>query len=228
MRHLAAAVLVFGAAQSAIAAPAAEPAAAEPTVFAHPATPAQVIELLGPAATRLKTAAGLHGLFTQRKRLKELPQPLVSSGDFTVARGQGVAWHTRKPFDSELVLTPQALIQRNGSGKATRIDAAQQPGLKAVSQVFDALFALDVDALAKTFSLSGQRGADGAAAGWVLGLVPREPALAQRIARIVVEGADQPRRITLIEAGGDQTEIAFSDTRVLDALSDAERQTFVP
>jgi hypothetical protein len=196
-----------------------------PEVFSHPATPPQVIELLGPAAAKLKVAAGLRGSFTQRKFLKELPKPLVSSGEFVVARGQGVAWHTLKPFDSEVVLTPAALIQRNGHGQATRIDAAQQPGLNAVSAVFDALFALDVETLARTFQLFGTR-ASGAATGWTLGLVPHEPALAQRIARISVDGVDQPKLITLYEAGGDRTEIEFASTTALDALTDADRRHF--
>lgn len=194
-----------------------------PGVFAHAVTPAEVAALIGPAAAKLKPAAGLRGSFTQRKFLKELPQPLVSSGDFIVVRGQGVAWHTKKPFDAELVLTPQALIQRSGSGKATHVDAAQQPGLRTVSQVFDALFALDPDTLAQTFTLYGER----AGGGWMLGLVPREAALAQRIARIVIDGAEQPRRITLYEAGGDRTEIEFGTTAVLATLGAAERQPFI-
>jgi hypothetical protein len=60
----------------------------------------------------------------------------------------------------------------------------------------------------------------------MLGLVPREPALAQRIARIVVDGQVQPRLITLFEASGDRTEIEFGSTTVLDALSDADRKSF--
>src|SRR5437868_5861786 len=46
---------------------------------------------------RLKTAPVLKGEFEQTKTLKGFKNPLVSRGEFLVARGQGVWWHTRQP-----------------------------------------------------------------------------------------------------------------------------------
>jgi hypothetical protein len=162
----------------------------------------------------------------QRYRiLHELPQPLQSSGEFLVARGAGVDWHTLKPFDSEVLMTPKALIQRGPDGKPQRVNASQQPGLAAVSQVFDALFALDIDTLSQSFRLFGEKDAS-STGGWRLGLVPREPAFAKVIARIVVNGADEPKLITLFEASGDRTEIELADIKTATALTDADRQRF--
>jgi hypothetical protein len=195
--------------------------AATDPVFGHPASAQELETMLGPATQELRQAAALRGEFSQRKFLHELPQPLLSSGDFLVARGLGVAWHTRVPFDSELVLTPQALVQRDAGAAPTRVDASTQPGLGAVAQVFDALFALDLPKLTERFELYGQRGKD----GWILGLKPRDAALAKAMTAVVVQGRAQPQHILLYEAGGDRTEIVFSH-QAATALSDADRQRF--
>lgn len=196
-----------------------------PEVFQHPATAAELTTLLGAVGKTTRAAAALRGNFVQRKFLHELPQPLLSSGEFLVARGAGVDWHTHKPFDSEVLLTPQALIQRGPDGKPQRVDASQQPGLAAVSQVFDALFALDIDKLNQSFTLFGEKDPADANA-WLLGLTPREPAFAKVIARIVVSGSAEPKLITMFEASGDRTEIELSGISAQATLSDADRKRF--
>lgn len=209
-------------------------AAAVPTVFEHAAAPAQLEKLLGPVAGALKSAATMRGAFTQRKFLRELPQPLVSSGEFIVARSLGVDWHTQKPFDATVVLTPAAMIQRGADGSTKRISADQQPGLKAVGDVFDALFTLDLAKLGETFQLygeadaekSGEKGAE--KAGWTLGLVPREPAFAKVMNRIVITGSTQPAKIVLFEGSGDRTEIEFGKVATQSELAEADRKRFVP
>lgn len=195
------------------------------SVFDHAATPEQLQALLGPSAGALKSAAVLRGEFTQSKFLKELPKPLRSSGEFLVARGLGVDWHTEKPFNAAVLLTPQAMIQRAADGSTQRVSADQQPGLRAVGQVFDALFTLNLERLAETFMLYGEAGDKGS---WTLGLVPREAAFAKLMQRIVITGAAEPAQIVLYERSGDRTEIAFSGVRTRATLSDAERNRFTP
>lgn len=196
-----------------------------PEVFMHPATADALVTLIGPNAAGLKSAAALHGHFAQRKLLAELPQPLLSSGDFLVARGLGVEWRTLKPFDSAVVLTPSALLQRGADGSTQSIPADQQPGLRAVGQVFDALFTLDLAKLDQTFVLYGEPKAGG---GWTLGLVPRDAAFASRIARIVIDGSAQPAHIVMFEGRGDRTEIDFSGVVASRELAEAERKRFGP
>lgn len=202
--------------------------AAVPPVFGHAASAAELETLLGPAAGTLKTAAALHGQFTQHKFLRELPQPLVSTGEFFVARSLGVDWHTKKPFDASVVLTPRALIQRGADGSTKRVSADEQPGLRAVGQVFDALFTLDLAQLGQTFELYGERGDAADKGSWTLGLVPREPAFAKVMSRIVVSGSTQPARITLFEGSGDRTEIEFGKLEASHELAEADRKRFAP
>lgn len=227
-RALAGLLLGLGGVAGAIAAtpaPGGDADGAVPAVFAHAASAEQLQAMLGPAGTRLRSAAVLRGPFTQRKRLHELPQPLVSNGEFLVARGLGVDWHTQKPFDASVVLTPRALIQRGADGSTKRISADEQPGLRAVGEVFDALFTLDLAKLGQTFELYGEPGEQGA---WTLGLVPREAAFAKVMSRIVVSGAAQPARIALYERSGDRTEIEFGKLETQDALAEADRKRFAP
>ena len=196
-----------------------------PPVFEHPASSEQLAKILGPAASALKSSAVLRGGFTQRKYLRELPQPLVSSGEFVVARGLGVDWHTQKPFDATVVLTPQALIQRGADGSSKRVSSDQQPGLRAVGEVFDALFTLDLAQLGQTFALFGEAGDKSA---WTLGLVPREAAFAKVMNRIQITGTTQPGRIVLFEGSGDRTEIELGAVSSQKALADADRKLFAP
>lgn len=192
-------------------------------VFNHPANTAQMKQMLASVNQRLDGAAALQGQFTQRNHLHGLPLPLRSSGDFLVARGLGVDWHTLKPFAAEVVLTPQALIQRSG-GTTQTLGADQQPGLAAVARTFDAMFTLDLPQLAQRFKLYGSPNDT----GWVLGLKPRDAALAAHLAAVVVSGSDHPDQVTLYQAGGDRTEIVFSNVEVVPALSQAQRQRFSP
>lgn len=194
-------------------------------VFEHAVTAEQAGKLLGPAAGALKSAALLRGTFTQKKFLKELPQPLQSNGEFVVARGLGVDWHTLKPFDATIVLTPQAMIQRGADGSSKRVAADQQPGLRAVGDVFDALFSLDLAKLGESFQLFGEASGKDA---WTLGLVPREAAFAKLIERIVVSGSTQPAHIVLLEASGDRTEIDFGTVSTQREIGDADRRRFTP
>lgn len=191
-------------------------------VFEHPATVAQLGVLLGDTVRGLAQAAAVRGEFSQSKHLHELPRPLVSSGDFLVARGLGVVWHTRVPFDSQLILSAQAVVQRDGGGQATRIDASRQPGIGLVAQIFDALFSLDLPGLDQHFSLFGA----GSAAQWTLGLKPREAAFGKVIDAVLVYGAAQPQRIVLFEGNGDRTEISLSGQRLQPQLSEDERRMF--
>ena len=69
---------------------------------------------------RLKVAPVLQGAFEQTKTLAGFRNPLVSHGEFLVARGQGVWWHTQQPFESTLVVTRTRLFTRTTLRNRTR------------------------------------------------------------------------------------------------------------
>ena len=166
---------------------------------------------------RLKISPVLKGEFEQTKTLKGFRNPLVSKGEFLVARGQGVWWHTRQPFESTLVVTKTRLFTRNADGSASDlVDAQAEPGLKQVNELIFSLLAADPDALADRFAIVAQPvGAD----GWTLVLTPRDANLAKFLVRATLAGERDVQTVRIDEARGDTTQIRFSHQVPSAALS---------
>ena len=157
---------------------------------------------------RLKISPVLKGEFEQTKTLKGFRNPLVSRGEFLVARGQGVWWHTRQPFESTLVVTKTRLFTRNADGSAGNLmDGQAEPGLKQVNELVFSLLAADLDALADRFAIVAQPvGAN----GWTLTLTPRDANIAKVLVRATLAGERDVQAVRIEEAGGDATQIRFS------------------
>jgi hypothetical protein len=173
---------------------------------------------------RLKIAPVLKGEFEQAKALKGFRNPLVSRGEFLVARGQGVWWHTRQPFESTLVVTKTRLFTRNADGSANDlVDAQGEPGAKQVNELVFALLAADLDALADRFTIVAQPvGAN----GWTLVLTPRDANLAKFLVRATLTGERDVQAVRIEEARGDTTQIRFSKQVPSAALTSDEAARF--
>jgi hypothetical protein len=199
---------VFTSALLALPACAGAPAAADAhaDVFAQATDVANLKTLLGRSAVRIADAPTIQGRFEQRKYLADLPQPLVSTGEFQFARDYGVWWHTKTPFESVFVLTRDGMRNRDEGGTEMKISAAEQPGIAAASRIFFALFALDLKALATDFETFGV----GTPAQWQIGLRPRAAALAAVFKDARLDGGDEVRSIELRDAHGDRTDILLS------------------
>jgi hypothetical protein len=199
-------------------------AAASAPVFQQPATAAQIKQLIAPAAKELKRSPVVRGSFVQRKTLKDIPKPLKASGEFIIAPEQGIYWHTKQPFDSEFILTPESMVQLDGGTAAVRLSAAQQPGLRVVGDVFFSIFNLDPTALANNFKLFGLAGKGSA---WVLGLSPKNPALATVLSAAVIHGNSRVEKVELWDAHGDFTEIMLTTRKAVSvSLTPAEAALF--
>jgi hypothetical protein len=158
---------------------------------------------------RLQQPEWLRGDFTQTKTVPGFAKPLVSRGDFVLARGRGVLWRTLKPFASELRLTRDEIRATQGGQTSMRLDAAREPAVRVINTLMFSLLNGDVSGLAELFELSGStRGA-----GWQLSLAPRPGALRQVLQRVELEGDAFVRRIQLFEANGDQSLIQLANLR---------------
>ncbi|MGQ0618685.1 MAG: outer membrane lipoprotein carrier protein LolA [Panacagrimonas sp.] len=191
-------------------------------VFDHPVEPAQLLALLGAPVRELARAEVLRGQFTQQRFLHELPVPLRSSGDFLFARGSGIIWHTREPFDTEVILTPASLVQKDGGTESLRLSSTQQPALRVAEKLFSLLLSLDVTRLSADFDLFGVP----RAAGWEMGLRPRSAAMAAAFERVRVVGDEQLRMIELNDRNGDRSEIRLDAVEPKSALSPEQRMRF--
>lgn len=198
------------------------------SVFDHPADAAQLARDLEPAVAGLRQAQTLRGRYRQTKVLHEVPRPLLAEGTFVFARGVGIAWRTVKPFASELVITREAIVQRDGAGQVLRLSAGQQPGVRALAGTLEAVFALDFAALGSLFELHSQRTDQAPASAWELGLRPRR-GMGGAVQSIVVSGRSQVERVVLHDSSGDVTDIRLSGTRASsEPLTAEEIQQFLP
>jgi hypothetical protein len=195
MRTLLAAMLLLGACAAGQAAP----------LFEQPTDARAIGAALDGISRELRGAQTLRGRYSQRKTLRELPRPLLAEGSFLFVRDRGVVWRTETPFVSELVITSDALVQRQ-NGSSQRLSAEQQPAIRLVGQIFFAVFSLDFATLEQMFRLHG--GAQGGGQ-WALGLRPLQ--VAGSLREIEVRGDTQVRRVILREDAGDLTEIELRE-----------------
>ncbi len=158
---------------------------------------------------RLRQPEWLRGEFTQTKKVTGFAKPLLSRGDFVLARGRGVLWRTVKPFASELRLTRDEIRATQGGQTAMRLEAAREPVVRVINSLMFSLLNGDVSGLGELFELDGAvKGA-----GWQLALTPKPGALRQVLRKVDLEGDSFVRRIQLFEANGDESLIALDNLR---------------
>lgn len=194
------------------------------TVFDQRADAQSLSVALAPVIKDLQSAQTLRGRYQQRKTMRELPRPLLADGSFLFVRDLGLVWRTETPFVSELIITRDALVHRDGGGASVRVGVEQQPAIRMVGSIFFAVFSLDFATLERLFRLSGGAQSGG---GWAIGLQPLQNAGSMR--DIEVRGAAQVQRVILHETGGDVTEIELRDTVASTTpATAAERALFLP
>ncbi len=198
-------------------------------VFDHPQSAEQLLAgpLAQPAAA-LRGAQLMRGKFVYKKFLREIPQPLISRGEFVFARELGIDWHTREPFDSDFVLTAKGMTQRDDGKTTMQMSASEQPAIKIVARIFLALLSLDVKSLQDSFALYGLGQGKPSNAQWQVGLRPTVSAVASVFKEAVVSGGTQVETLVLRDANGDRTEISFSDVQYNKSIAPAERALFAP
>jgi hypothetical protein len=147
------------------------------------------------------------GRFDQNKQLVGIKKPLASSGRFCVVVGKGVLWRTLQPFPATMRLTRDEIVQIQGDRVALRLDAKQEPVVKMINSVLFSLLSGDLSQLNQLFDMDGSINGK----QWKVALTAKQPALAKAIGAIALEGSDYVKKVTINEAGGDHTDILFSD-----------------
>lgn len=190
-----------------------------PAAWAAEPVPAIVREV----RRRLADEPVLRGSFEQRKTVKAFRNPIVSRGEFAVVRERGVLWRTQEPFASTLAVSRDRIVARQADGTVTRrLQAQEEPALRAITQTLFALLSADLAGLAERFQIEGDMDAQ----GWRLLLTPRDPALARWLRRVELEGDRFLRSARLLEASEDATLIRLARHAAGPALSAAEEAQF--
>lgn len=169
-------------------------------------------------AARLARPELLRGRFEQSKQVAGFRNPLRSRGHFVLVRGRGVLWQTEHPFASTLTVTPERITVTAGDS-TRRIDAAQEPALRAINRLLFDLLAGDIARLQADFEVQS---VDLDGARWRLRLRPKAGAFAAVFDSVELEGAQHVDRVLLAERNGDRTDIGFSDHAEQPALDGDE------
>ncbi|WP_454726443.1 MULTISPECIES: outer membrane lipoprotein carrier protein LolA [Cupriavidus] len=181
-------------------------------------------DLLAAVAARLSDAPVIHGRFEQTRRLAGFANPLVSRGDFVLARERGVVWSTREPFASSLLVTPERLVMRGADGRVQQqMQADAQPAMRVVGESVIAVLRGDLRALAARFEVTGKLVGK---SGWSLTLTPRDAAMRRVFTRIELAGDRFVRDVRLEEAGGDSTHVKLIDPSAATRLAADEEPRF--
>lgn len=170
---------------------------------AHAAAPVAQIQSM------LARPEQLCGRFDQTKQLAGMKKPLLSNGRFCVVAGKGVLWRTLKPFPNTLRVKRDEIVQMQGERVAMRLDASQEPTVRVINGVLFSLLAGDLGQLDALFEVNGSVAGE----GWKVALKARNPAVERAIGAISLEGGAYVRSIRMQEAGGDRTDIVFSDLK---------------
>lgn len=167
--------------------------------------------LIEAVRARLADAPVLRGEFEQRKSVRGFRNPLVSRGDFMVARGRGVIWRTREPFASSLALTRDRLVARSSDGTVSRtIDAREEPAARVLTELMFALMAADLAGMSGRFRVEGELLGD---LGWRLELTPADEVIRRTVLRVRMEGERHLRMLQIHDTQGDSSEIRFTRVR---------------
>lgn len=180
--------------------------------LAKPITQAEVHRLLSADPARRAS-------FEQEKLVEGLAQPLKSSGELLLVRGQGLWWHQQAPFELALSLTERRMSQRVGQAPAQVID---NPQLLEFSSMLLALFGSDEQALTRYFTLDFHSDEQ----GWTLVMTPLAAPLNKVFAHLTLQGGERLERLVIADRQGDETRIRFSRWQAVSLPLSAEEQAY--
>ncbi|WP_282412639.1 outer membrane lipoprotein carrier protein LolA [Pseudomonas sp. PS01299] len=161
----------------------------------------------------------IHGQFTQEKHLRALPQPLISKGNFVLAKNHGLLWLLKTPLQQDYRITANGIARRDGN--AWQLLPNKSAGAEQ-NRLFLAVLQGDSSGLQRDFELA----LSGDAQQWKLTLTPRSVLLKQVFNQINIDGGELVQTIELLETQGDSTVLRMKDSSAGQPLSEAEQHDF--
>ncbi len=149
---------------------------------------------------RLLLNEGITGSFQQEKHLTFMRQPLVSTGQFTLRRNQGLYWKVLEPVASLMVV-------RDGTVTLDGKQISDRGVGELLADIMLGFISGKLQGLEQNFHVSGDVLAD----GWALQLQPRTYPLSQVLSHIELEGDSYLSRIRVVERSGNRTDMHFSE-----------------
>lgn len=161
----------------------------------------------------------IHGQFVQEKHLRALPQPLISKGNFVLAKNHGLLWLLKTPLQQDYRITANGIARRDGN--VWQLLPNKSAGAEQ-NRLFLAVLQGDSSGLQRDFELA----LSGDAQQWKLTLTPRSVLLKQVFNQINIDGGELVQTIELLETQGDSTVLRMKDSSAGQPLSEAEQHDF--
>lgn len=165
------------------------------------------------AAAAAPAPATYRARFTETRTLPAVKQPLVLHGRIEFRPGKRLVWAIEKPYRYRLVVHDGRIAEHLPDGTVNTHALSKTPWAQALFDLFSALFGGDSAALSRYFHV--ERTADG------FTLAPRSEVLARSVKRIAVTGRPLPDTVTIVEADGSRTRLAFQATSPLPPAASA-------
>ena len=149
---------------------------------------------------RLEPVRTLSADFVQRRELKGIRKPLVSSGHVTLVKGRGVLWDQSEPFVQKTTITRRGMLLELEGRKSA--ETPSSPGARVYAEMIEGLLEGDAKALEPRFSVAGISALPGGR--W------RDAALQRAFSRISVTGGRYVEALELESPARERTTVEFS------------------
>jgi hypothetical protein len=151
----------------------------------------------------------LRGRFIQERELQGFDAPLRSEGNFMLAPGRGLIWHTEKPFVITTLMTAKGLAQQTDGTITLNLPASRAPFMAGLYDMLTGALAGDWRAMERDFSIEKSE----SEGKWRLRLTPRDstPDAAMPIVTIDVAGSEFVESVEIEKQGGDRDRLVFAD-----------------
>jgi len=171
------------------------------------ATAADLASLLASIAARSAGVKTLACTVRQERHLKVLSKPVLFTGQLTVEKPDRLRLELTAPIPSVFLLDGSHGTHCSGDGEPRRFDLGADPAMAAMGRQMTSWMAGDYAALQDRYEMVAVEPGPGVV------MTPRDPGVARVIARLEVLFEPEtlhPRRLEIVEPGGDRTVIWFT------------------
>lgn len=165
-------------------------------------------------------AADVHSLscrFVQERHLAIFAQPVVFQGTLDLVRPDRLRWEFTAPIPSVLVFNGKSGLHCNDQAAPQHFDLTSDPIMRMVAQQLWTWLDGRYGTLAEEYRLQ-------LVAPATIAITPRKAQVAEFIDHITIffdPATKQPRKVEIVEPGGDLTRILFRDYRLNPSLAEA-------
>ncbi len=174
-----------------------------------------------PLFAALAAKGAVRSAFTERRWFPFRTRPVVLEGELRFSPDRGLSLRYLEPERRVVVADAHGVLVRDARGR-TRVVPADARALASVLALLPVM-RFDLAALAPAFELQAARTGN----AWRLDFVPRDPAQARALGRLVVFGEDEAvRRLEFRQSEKQRVEIIIGETQTGVTFSAEEAQRY--